>query len=470
MTWLIRHIPRRRVLALGWDCAGPDLVFNQLRAELPVTSRLMAGGTWGLLDSCIPCITVPAWTSMLSSRDPGVLGIYGFRNRADYSYDAMTTATSAAVRLPRVWDYLSAAGRASIVLGVPQTYPVTPLAGRMVSCFLTPSTDSVFTFPAVFREDVLRAVPDYRFDVKDFRTADKDWLLRQLFDLAEVQHRLALHCIETLDWDFFIQVHIGLDRLHHGFWRYHDPRHRLHEPGSRFADAVASYYRMLDEMAGELIERSGDGTIVLVVSDHGVKRMDGGICVNEWLWRAGWLSFNAPPPDGQLTRFEDLDVNWAGTRAWASGGYYARIFLNVAGREPQGVVSPAAYSETRAELACLLASLPDPTGAPLRTLVFTPEDIYSAVNGVAPDLLVYFGDLHWRAVGSLGHGRHYTLENDTGPDDANHAQQGLFILYDPRQTGAGRRESAHNIMDIAPTVLQRLGVRVPRELQGRALN
>lgn len=469
MAWLMRRPPRRRVLVLGWDSAGPDLVFDQLRAQLPVASRLMASGTWGTLASCIPCITVPAWTSMLSSRDPGVLGIYGFRNRADYSYNVMTTATSAAVRLPRVWDYLSAAGLTSVVLGVPQTYPVTPIAGHMVSCFLTPSTACAFTFPAVFRADVLRAVPNYRFDVQDFRTADKDRLLRQLFDLAEVQHRLALYCIQTLDWDFFIQVHIGLDRLHHGFWRYHDPHHRWHEPGSQFADAIASYYRMLDAMAGELIERSGDDTIVLIVSDHGVKRMDGGICVNEWLWQTGWLAFNASPPQGQLTRFEDMDVNWAKTRAWASGGYYARIFLNVVGREPQGTVPPAAYNETRAELARLLASLPDPNGAPLDTLVFAPEDIYSAVSGIAPDLLVYFGDLHWRAVGSLGHGRHYTLENDTGPDDANHAQQGLFILYDPRQPGAGRRAGVH-IMDIAPTLLQRLRVRLPPGLQGHALN
>lgn len=468
MARLLRRARRLRALVLGWDCAGPELVFDQLARELLTLSQLRRQGTWGALESTIPCITVPAWTSMLSSRDPGALGIYGFRNRADHSYNAMTTATGAAVQVPRVWDCLTAAGRAAVVLNVPQTYPVRPLNGHLVSCFLTPGADSAFTYPAVFRQEVLRVTPGYRFDVKDFRTHDKDALLRQLTDLAEIQFRLALHCLRTKPWDFFMHVNIGLDRAQHGFWRYHDPRHRLHEPGSRFASAIADYYRMLDAMAGQLIEQAGDDTLVLIVSDHGVKRMDGGICINEWLWRAGWLALHRPPPEGQLTRFEDLAVDWARTRAWASGGYYGRVFLNVQGREPQGVIAPAELTSVRAELAALLAGLPDPTGAPLATRVYQPEQIYSAVRGVAPDLLVYFGDLHWRAVGSLGHGRHYTLENDTGPDDANHAQQGMFVLYDPRARGTGRVEGAQ-IMDIAPTLLRRLGVAVPAAMQGRPL-
>lgn len=75
----------RRVLVIGLDCAGPDLVFEQFRDDLPNLNRLAASGTWGELQSSLPCITVPAWSSMLTSRDPGTLGFYGFRNRADYT-------------------------------------------------------------------------------------------------------------------------------------------------------------------------------------------------------------------------------------------------------------------------------------------------------------------------------------------------------------------------------------------------
>ena len=119
----------RRVLVLGLDCASPDLIFNQFRSDLPTFTQLAAQGTWGRLESSLPCITVPAWTSMLSSHDPGVLGIYGFRNRADHTYNAMTTANNTAVKVNRVWDYLGEAGKRSIVVGVPQTFPPRALNG-----------------------------------------------------------------------------------------------------------------------------------------------------------------------------------------------------------------------------------------------------------------------------------------------------------------------------------------------------
>ncbi len=83
-------------------------------------------------------------------------------------------------------------------------------------------------------------------------------------------------------------------------------------------------------------------------------------------------------------------------------------------------------------------------------------------------MLIYFGDLHWRSVGSLGHGRHFTLDNDTGPDDANHAMEGMFVLYEPGRSGAGKVEG-QQLMDITPTILQRMGLKVPAQMQGRVI-
>src|SRR6185369_1443336 len=90
---------KKRVLVLGLDCAGPQLVFDQFKDDLPTLSSLVSQGTWGELQSSIPCITVPAWASMLSSRDPGVLGVYGFRNRKDFLYDGLATADSDSIRV-----------------------------------------------------------------------------------------------------------------------------------------------------------------------------------------------------------------------------------------------------------------------------------------------------------------------------------------------------------------------------------
>ncbi len=458
----------RRVFVLGLDCASPDLIFSHFRPDLPTLSRLANAGTWGELESATPCITVPAWTSMLSSRDPGVLGIYGFRNRVDHSYGTMTTADARAVNVKRIWDYLTDAGRRSIAVGVPQTYPPRPFDGEMVGCFLTPGQTSDFAFPDTLKHEVLRLLPSYAFDVRDFRTSDKPDLLQRLLEMTDVQFRLVEHLLRTRTWDLFMYVNIGVDRIHHGFWRYHDPAHRLHEPGSPFASAIRDYYVLMDTWLSRLLHYVPDDTIVLIVSDHGVKRMDGGICINQWLWQHGWLALKTPPRSGEIIPFEKADVDWTHTKAWASGGYYGRVFLNISGREPSGTIAPEAYEETRDTLAAQLAAIPDPKGHPLGTQVFKPQQIYSEVNGVAPDLLVYFGDLHWRAVGGLGYETVYTFENDTGPDDANHAQQGMFILYDPAQTGAGQ-VSGHQLMDIAPTLLVRMGLKADPAMQGSVI-
>ncbi len=458
----------RKAVVLGLDCAAPELIFDQFHHDLPTFAELMRNGTWGELESAIPCITVPAWTSMLSSRDPGVIGVYGFRNRSDYSYSAMTTADNRAVKVPRIWDALGDAGKRSVVLGVPQTFPVRPLHGEMVSCFLTPNTESAFAYPAMLKQEVLTAAPGYLFDTRDFRTDDKAQLLQSLNDMTEMQFRVVERLLTDHDWDFFIHVNIGVDRVHHGFWRYHDPQHRLYEAGNPYQHVIRDYYRQMDARLKRILERIDDDTIVLVVSDHGAKRMDGGICINEWLWRNGWLVLKTPPREGEILPLEKADVDWSRTKAWASGGYYARIFLNVAGREPLGVVPQSEYEATRDTLSAALRAIPGARGEALQTTAYKPGEIYAQVNGIAPDLMVYFGDLNWRAVGGVGYGTHYTLENDTGPDDANHAQNGMFILSDPNARGRGK-VIGHQLMDIAPTLLSRMGLKTPAEMQGRLI-
>ena len=96
-----------------------------------------------------------------------------------------------------------------------------------------------------------------------------------------------------------------------------------------------------------------------------------------------------------------------------------------------------------------------------------PEDLWRERRGLPPDLVVYFGDLAWRSNGTLGHGRHYTFDNDTGPDDANHAQHGLWVLSGPG-IEAGRRDDLH-LLDVAPTILDVYGIPAPDGLQGRII-
>lgn len=456
----------RKVFVIGLDCAAPELVFDQWRDELPTLRRLVEGGLWGELESSLPCITVPAWSSMTASKDPGTLGFYGFRNRADYTYDNMSIATSSAVKDKRLWEMLSEAGKEVILIGVPQTYPVKPVNGNLISSFLTPSIESNFTFPASLKDEVLKIAPDYDLDVRQFRTDNKDWLLEQIQQMTEKRVKVIHHLLDTKSWDFFMWVEMGVDRIHHGFWSYMDPTHPKHEPGNKFQNAIHDYYVYLDREIEKMLEKVPDDTIVLVASDHGAKKMDGGICINEWLWREGYLGLQEPPPEGQLTPFEKVEVDWSKTRAWGAGGYYGRVFLNVEGREPAGSIKPGDYEAVRDELTACFKAIEGPDGKGIHTQVFKPQDVYKHVRNVAPDLIIYWGDLYWRSVGSFGHGGPYTFENDTGPDDCNHATNGMFILYDPKQAGSKEVKGAQ-LMDVAPTVLQLIGLDVPADMQGK---
>src|SRR5438046_1800960 len=105
---------RKRVMLIGLDCATPELVFDRWLDDLPNLKSICANGLHGLLRSCDPPITVPAWSVMMSSKSPGRLGVYGFRNRKDHSYEKYSIANSLAIKEDRLWDILSRCGKRSI--------------------------------------------------------------------------------------------------------------------------------------------------------------------------------------------------------------------------------------------------------------------------------------------------------------------------------------------------------------------
>lgn len=459
------------MLLVGLDCAEPSLVFDRWPNLLPRLSALRHQGLYGPLTSTIPPITVPAWTAMLTSKDPGQLGLYGFRNRRAHDYAPLSVANAASVKEPTLHQLLSRQRRTSVLIGVPQTYPPRPLRGLMVSGFLTPNKDADYTYPPDLKPELDGlAGGEYILDVDEFRTEDKDRLLARIQAMTAARFNVAEHLLQREPWDFFMVVEIGLDRMHHGFWRFHDPAHRLYEPGNRFETTIRDYYVDLDRRIGRLVDLAPEGTLVLVVSDHGARTMVGGVALNQWLIEQGYLALKEMPSRPERLTMDRVD--WPRTRAWGEGGYYGRVFLNVAGREPQGRVRPEEMEPLRRELMERLEKLPDDQGRPMGTRVFRPEDIYRAVKNAPPDLIVYFGDLAWRSVGTVGAGQPiHVFENDMGPDDANHAQQGMLVmaLKDGRWKTPGGRREGMTLYDVAPTVLTHLGLPVPGDMIGHAL-
>ena len=209
-----------------------------------------------------------------------------------------------------------------------------------------------------------------------------------------------------------------------------------------------------------------DDTAVFVVSDHGAKSMDGGIRINDWLRCNGYLTLKEEPTG--VVPFDFTKVDWSRTMAWGEGGYYSRIFFNVEGREPQGIVPVDRYEQLQEQLKCQLEAIPDEDGNPIGTRVFTPKDLYREVRGIPPDLIVYFGNLSWRSIGSVGAGTIHARENDTGPDDANHAPYGICIFADPRSEVRGHCTGLH-LFDIGRTVLSHFDVPAPLEMKGNII-
>jgi predicted AlkP superfamily phosphohydrolase/phosphomutase len=447
------HGRAEKVVVIGLDSAAPDLVFNRFAADLPHLQGLIESGGWGPLESVVPAITVPAWACAMTGRDPGELGIYGFRHRSDHRYQAARLVDSTDLRQDAVWDVLSRQGRPVIVVGVPPAYPARRVQGSFVSCFLTPDVRRPATHPRALGQTIARVAARYAVDVEGYRSDERPRLLEAIREMTEQRFSLFRHLLRTETWVFAMMVEIGLDRLQHAFWSAFDREHPRYLPGGPHESAVRDYYRLLDREVGATLGELDDRTAVFVISDHGAKRLQGGICVNQWLLDEGFLSLRSTP-SGPTPLLPEL-VDWSRTVAWAEGGHCGRVFLNVRGRQPHGIVDPNEQEAVCDRLAAGLGAIEDDRGQALATEVFRPRRIYRECRNVPPDLLVYFGNLDWRAIGAVGSGALHVAENDTGPDDANHDVHGIFIGRVPGIEG--RRIRGLRLIDCGPAMLRLLG-------------
>jgi predicted AlkP superfamily phosphohydrolase/phosphomutase len=445
----------------------PDTeIFEKRKDELPNLRKMMENGMYATLESCHPPITVPAWRVMMSSKSPGELGVYGFRHRKGSSYNEGWFTTSLSFKEPMVWDILDGAQKKSCLVGVPPTYPPFKINGNLVSCFVTPKDKTEgFTYPPELSEEINNLLNDkYVFDVP-FRTTDRDEILNNLYDMTEKRFKVLKHLITTKPWDFFMFVEIGVDRLHHMFWKYYDKGHPRYEPNSKYENAIPDYYKFVDRNIGELLELIDDDTYVITVSDHGTTSMKGAFCINEWLIKEGYLTLKNYPKE--VTDINKCDVDWEKTKAWGWGGYYARIFFNVKGREEQGIIPPEKFEDVKNELRKKMLSITGPEGEKLENKVMYSEELYQNSIGSKPDIMVYFDNLYWRSAGTIGHNTLYLSENDTGPDDSVHWWDGMFMMYNKKNCVNGKRLNKLSIYDVAPIILDTMSIEVPKYMLGK---
>jgi predicted AlkP superfamily phosphohydrolase/phosphomutase len=416
--------------------------------------------------SSIPPITCPAWMCMMTSKNPGKLGIFGFRNRSNYAYKEIWIANSTVIKEPTLWDIISREGHTVGLIGVPQTYPPRPVSGFMVTDFLAPDTSADYTYPSYIKDEIKQAVGDYILDCDEFRTDNKDALLAEIHEMTKKRFDLV-EAFLAKSPDFYMFVEMGIDRIYHGFWKFMDKTHRKYVPGNKYENSIKEYHQYIDKRIGELLKRIDEDTVVLVVSDHGAKKMEGAININDWLVKEGYLKLEAKPEG--VAKMDKVGVDWANTTAWGLGGYYGRLFLNVKGREAKGIVDPKDYERVRDEIKAKLVAMKDEKGRPLGTRVIKPQEVYTGpFVDQSPDLIIYFGDLYWRSTGNVGHDSIYSFETEVGPDDAVHDEYGIFIMWDPRAK-RGRKVEGVSLYDVAPTVLDAMGIEVPADMEGKVI-
>ncbi|MCE4617677.1 MAG: alkaline phosphatase family protein [Desulfurococcales archaeon] len=413
-----------KTFILGLDCAVPKILYRDLRGELENLESIMEYKHE--VRSTHPPITIPAWISMATGKTPGELGLYGFRHRRLGSYDDLYIANSSLIREKTLWARVGERGGYSIVVGVPPTYPPRPMKGWLISDFITPGPEKQYTWPRSLKREIeaLLGGP-YMFDV-EFRIHDKDRIKRDLWRMTDLQFRVIEHLVKSKRWDLLFYVLIGTDRLHHAFWKYYDPEHPKYPGANKYEGVIPEYYKLVDKYLGRLIPLLPRDTRFVVVSDHGAKPMKGAFAINQWLMEEGLLKLREGVKVKPGTDLKPSMIDWEHTYAWGWGGYYARIFLNVKGREPQGVLEKEEVDGFIEDLKKMIRGIRGPEGEKWATRVYTPHELYPVVNGDPPDLIVYLDDLYWRSAGTIGWPSMYLEENDRGPDDAVHDWIGVF--------------------------------------------
>lgn len=413
---------------------------------MPNLRAITERGGLAQMDTAVPNVSSVAWASFMTGANPGKHNIYGFLDR-HLGTRRTYIPTARDLRAPTILEILSAAGKRVFSMNVPVTYPPRPVNGTVIGCFLSPNLEKASPTPEVFR--TLRSL-NYQVDADPWRARnDKADFLPHLIDVFDARMAATRHFWRQEPWDFFMTHIMETDRLHHFFWE------EMEADDPRFAPSFLAFYRRVDDALGEIASWVDDRTTLVVLSDHGFCTIRQEVHVNTWLERNGYLRYTTHEPKG----LPDIDSS-----SIAFSLDPGRIYLNVRGREADGHIEPGEpYRRVRSELASALAGMTDPgTGARMVRRVIERDELYSGPQfDAAPDLVLDMED-GYDAKGPFGK-----------PDICfkGNALVGMHTTPDALVSisGASLDGRRPNIIDLAPTILERLDVDVPDGMDGHSL-
>jgi predicted AlkP superfamily phosphohydrolase/phosphomutase len=465
--------PARKLVVIGLDGLNPDLVY-QWKDKLPQLSKVMGQGVHGVVRSSIPPLSAPAWSCMLSGRNPGHFGFWDCTYRKDYSYRQSERVSSKTrdQKVDTLYKILSEHNKKAAIINVPFTYPPPEIpGGYSISSSTVPGPNAGFTYPPSLKEEVEKMVGEYIIDVSGFdanlRQMDKQAVIKRTYDMDRQRFELIKYFIEEKQCDFVFAVISGTDTLPHSFYHYFDENHRRYTPDPRYKDVVKNHYIFCDENIGKIADLMDEKMAIIVLSGYGVQRLDGRINLNEWLIQEGYLRLKAEP--SALTSLMQADIDWSKTKAWATG-CAGGIYLNARGREPEGVVDPKDYNRFLDELAEKLKAILDEKGRTLDTEVYKRKDVHSGQYArFGPDLFVSFNNYHMITSGLVGYNSIHSYDMPAGSECGAHGPYGFFVVYDPAIAQKGKMWAV-DLLDIAPTVLDLFQLPAPPNMEGKILS
>jgi predicted AlkP superfamily phosphohydrolase/phosphomutase len=479
----------KRVLLLGLDGAAYSVLDPAFRAgHMPRLGALLDRSASGVLTSTVPPYTPPGWTSIFTGVNPGRHGIFGFV--LGHVQDPKGLVRLDRVKTPAIWSAANAQGARIGVFNVPMTYPPPVVDGWSVSGMLTPEgggeTPENFTHPHELAARLSRVAGGYEIDIEvDYA---EDWKSTSIIErlsrnLARKRAALA-HLLETDgDVPLLFAVLEAPDRILHVHYKYLDPscEHFSRDEAEPIRERAWAFFDEMDEMIGDLLDWAGEDGYVVTMSDHGFGPKDKSVNMNLALREWGLLTIRGA---GALTKAAGVrrlarrvkrmlpksawqrakgaaqaSIDWRRTRAFASPIPQQGVYVNLEGREPQGIVPESDYEAVRDEIIQRLTELRDPDdGKPVVDRVYRREEVVDGPEaGDAPDLFPVCRAYSYELSDGL-----YSpgiLDDYRDLPRGFHHLDGIFGVAGPgvepvSGLGAG-------VCDIAPTALYLAGLELP---------